>query len=120
MTLKKISEALKKAKENADGFSWVDEEFSDLLITIAEYLLQQEKYQSNEIPQGYVTIAAFERAYKFISAETLRDYCQDPAFFNECAPFKQGIWYVNEEKTFRFLKNKPCFKKRMERLGGSW
>lgn len=122
MSLKEISDALEKAKKSADGFSWVDEEFSELLIKIAEHILEKDEYTSDGIPHGYVSLKAFERAYKIVSAETLRDYCNNDQGFNlnTCYLHRGRWWYVNEEKTLDFLKKKTFFKKRMERLGGSW
>jgi len=121
MTIKEINIALQKAKESCDGFSWVDEEFSDLLIKIAEHLIGREDTKPPGVPPGFIPVVKFEKDYKFISAETLVDYCRDNALFsNNCGLLVGKRWYVHEERTLEFLKKRPIFKKRMERLGGNW
>lgn len=123
MSLIKIREALKKAKEETHGFSWVDEEFADLLILVAEYLLGQEHKECEHsiVPEGFMTLSEFEKKHKFVAANTLCKYCKDDDSFRDtCALFIYDKWFIEEKKALDFLMEKPFFKKRMERLGKSW
>ncbi len=121
MSLEKIRDALKKARENQDGFSWVDEEFSDLLILLTEHILKQHDDEWTSIPSGYISVSEFERKYKLVAANTLAKYCKDDDCFRDnCALFVHYQWYVKEQLTLDYLGKKTFFKKRMERLGKSW
>ncbi len=120
MSLQKIKESLIIARECQHGFSWVDEEFSDLLILLAEHILQQEDLLYHQLPDGYISLKCFEEKYKLVSAHTLGNYCRTNPTFIDCALFLMDKWWVNEQNTLEFLSKKTFFKKRIERLGKSW
>jgi hypothetical protein len=124
MSLIKIKAALKKAKEDEIGFSWVDEEFSDLLIAIAEHILAKEdieKELSQILPPSYISLKAFEEKYKFIAANSLQRKCRlDADFSNECCFFDGYKYYVDPEATLNYLEKSPIMKKRLQRMGRNW
>lgn len=121
MSLQKIRVAMETAKECQHGFSWVDEEFSELLILLAQHILGKEDLMSNSIPEGYMSLKCFEEKYKLIAAHTLARYCRENDEFRfDCAIYSMDRWWIDEEKTLEFLSKKTFFNKRIERLGRSW
>src|SRR5215469_12230333 len=112
MDLKRIEEALKKARGCVDEFTWVDPEFSELLLLVADYLLAKETLQFHGVPSSYIPLSAFEKKHKFITANTISRYCKSL----DWAILFKNQWWVDEKKTLEFFLAKPIFKKRMQRL----
>lgn len=119
MSIQEIKNKLKEVKENREDFSWVDEEIVELLLAVAEHLVNDSKRCSTPEPaKEFVTLKAFEQKYKFVSAHTLYKYClNDQAFADEFSVKSGCHWYVNEDKTLAYLKTLSQYKKRLDRLG---
>lgn len=118
MSLQRIRKAFLEVQDTQ--FSFIDDEIIELLSALTEHIiaLGTEHSESEIKIENCITIAEFEKRYKFIAGNTLYRYCNhDENFSKRCAIRDKGRWLIDAEATITFLKSLPTFKKRLERLG---
>ena len=119
MSLKKIRDSLREAKKNEHGFSWVDEEFQNLLLAIAEHVLAlgaEHEEEEPSLPPNYISLKEFEDRHKFISVEGLRSLLNRfPEFKEKHTIVIDKQRYLNEHYFADYYRNK--YPKKLARLG---
>lgn len=125
MNIKKVKESLKLVKDNSDWcVSSIDEYIGDLVIAIADFLIEKEKecvQVSNSAPsdfQEYVTVREFIQSNPLFSPTVVYRFCNDEEGLDTNLVIrKSGKWYLHPLRSRKaIMATNSTYKKRCERI----